>query len=411
MPRKKKKNQGNLNPMSFFGIATGMSPEDISKKLDPVPNLSKWTASAYDKNMDSASAGEENIKPTFRVSLGEDGAPLGVGVIAQQFPIRHSDISFEKASEIASKYSYKTYLVSEHIDDPYRFLPLPVAYYLIAYGALPADAFILSFNHVGAAKDELDLLIDEGCTLIEDDIHFGQPAIISYEDSNSAEGEVSDSSSLGSIFALDDGTLAGVRLEYVGKLPKSVTDWAALQFFATFILNCCFIGRGCPAGYDLRYHVKALASDLPLMREFVDRITFGKKQIPDSISEASIPNWREELLWKTRSTHRFFHALTRDENFRERFSFAPFSLQVPELASFVSLAEDMGYAMIEMLYAYERGKDNTLKDIKYDEPGAPDALAKMIEDLGMRDIVDALTIGIPVRDLFLSPHDEKGGSN
>lgn len=350
---------------SLASIATELrcTPSTVVSTT-PAPN---WAVTAYDATIDVFDSDEP--------------------------PIRRRVVTPDEALSISKRFGKRVVLVAESLEElPGRTI-YPIPHILIAYGAVPANAIILSFSCKEAVELVIPKMIANSNLLLADRIGSAAPNIID---------ENNPSTMLYAYNSVED---LQWQIECTSEIPSSVRNWVDARFFAAFILDCCYLGRGCPVGLDFRYHINRIVSGTVDMPEFISRITGGIIQMPSDVSDLTpIPKWREKMLWNLRSEHRTQQAFKREERFRDRFSVRPFLHQNEDLAKFMSNLQSIKYAMKELIYAYDRGADNTVPDIRYDAPDAPNRLSDIMDELGMTNTIRGICMGIPVQDLILFPH-------
>lgn len=192
------------------------------------------------------------------------------------------------------------------------------------------------------------------------------------------------------------------NIDWTGSIPEHIRDWINLRFYASMILNICYIGRGAPTGVDIRDKIEWIASDQSAMREFLSRFTSERIIMPefDMSQHRAIPLWQQDDLWNLRFRHEYQHALKKSENFREKFEYLPTIYQDPQIDIVYLMGKDIEKLLRGMLISIKYGKENNVPDIIWNADNI-DEIISQFEEMGAITLVELVLSGLSVETLFL----------
>lgn len=316
-------------------------------------------------------------------------------------PILSKSIDVKKALNVASKQKEKLLLVNhtscfrESLPPRHEATPMKM---LFAYGAVPKDAILLGYVDSQESKEFIEPMLNAGARMLVDNILENPPTEV-LASSKAIMYKISPRPLSSSVY------LTTLRCDWTGKMPESVVNWVNARYVSSIILKCCFLGRGCPAGVDIKMEIESLAQRQELMEEFIDAIFNGTLSIPSEISEAKLLPWRQHALWEYRSYNRFIQAFKQGEKFRESFGIFPMRYQSDKINKLYGLFDDIEIIIREMLYEYCHGKDNAITDILWTDSNAPNLLHARLDEIGATEFIDAICKGVPLEALIRHRHE------
>lgn len=323
-------------------------------------------------------------KAPYRLSMFVPGKP----VEGDPDNLIHTrPLARDTARDIVERHKDKVYLVSEEVDsnkfsygEPLTRLPELA----IAMEVVPLGNPVISFQEEDNVAADLEYFQSLGAHVLNrkivdatDPLDVGEkpPAVVT--------GAVRDML---------------LQFEWTSGVPKRVSDWINLRFYAMGILNCCYIGRGAPVGVNLKEQADMMCEDTELLGRFVDAISSSNRTLPD-FGSGRLPAWQEKMLWEARIDNRFQKALKQSENYREYFHYPPLAYQFPELAAVDEEFRNIRELMRHMIYAYEKGEENNIPDVIWTDTG-PQQMSDALDEIGIVSSIDAYLCGVPFEDVL-----------
>lgn len=330
--------------------------------------------------------------PSANMGFVQERAPFRLTMLTPGFtsddaynsPIRTRYVLHSEADGIVDKYADKICLVSEELPDIYGRSKIAAPEALIAMGAIPIGSMVMSFDHLFNVHEELERFETMGVSLFAGGILSTAPN--------------TEDLQMPSVYIADTVEDMQFVYDYTGELPKEVVDWVNIRSYAADILNCCYIGRGAPAGVNLREQIEAMAEDLGLLKQFVEAVSSGTRTLPD-MENVVLPTWQGNMLWDLKIHQHFQKALKQSENFREFFHFSPFVFQSPDMRIVDQEFCNIRTLMREMIYTYEKGEENNIADVIWTQAG-PAQLCDALDEIGVLSSIEAYLRGVPFEDVL-----------
>lgn len=198
-------------------------------------------------------------------------------------------------------------------------------------------------------------------------------------------------------FFKDKESLTG--LVYNGiSLNSNISDYSSVLSLAVSVVNCCFGGKGVPAGVDWKNSVEYILSNSQNLNSMVEAASLGHVLLPSQLPKIALNPIKQELLYEYLVRSSFQRSPDNDKKIVDVFSTYLVDGGNKEL-----LQAAINMKTIERLWKEVPATFDESIIVDNINPNA-ETMIQQINSLGsmlgMESYIEACVAGIPLEDLF-----------